>query len=242
MKPGITADAFFKGKLSVHQSQEGYRFSIDAVLLADFCSPKAGEKILDIGTGCGIIPLLLAWNHPEIFMVAVEVQEGLAELARFNVSQNKMEGRIKVVQKDIKDFKLGASKKPFDGIVVNPPYRKNFSGRVNPNQEKALARHEILLTLESLLNRARALLRTGGWFAIIYPAERMAELFEAMRRVNIEPKRLRPVYSNLDLQARLILAGGVKAGRTGLMVEPPLAIYDADGSYTKEVQAMMSVG
>ncbi len=241
MGSGYTADSFFNGKLQIRQMQDGYRFSIDAVLLANFCQVRSEDRILDIGTGCGIIPLLLARQHPGISLVGVEVQPELAELALFNVRQNKMEGRIAIVHQDIKDFRPRAAPQDvFDGIVSNPPYRRASSGRVNPNHQKALARHEILLTLDGLLKKVRALLKTAGWFALIYPAERVAELFEAMRRVNIEPKRLRPVYSTVESPARLVLVGGVKAGRPGLIVEPPLVIYGVDGRYTGEVAAMMS--
>ncbi len=239
MKPGCTADSFFNGRLRICQMQDGYRFSIDAVLLADFCRPRPQDRILDIGAGCGIISLLLAWRHPGIRLVGVEAQAELAELAVFNVRQNRMEDRIAIANKDIKDFRPSGGEGLFDGIVSNPPYRRAFSGRINPDRQKALARHEILLTLDSLLDRVRALLKTAGWFALVYPAERAAELLESMRRVNIEPKRLRPVYSTMESPARLVLVGGVKAGRPGLNIEPPLVIYGNDGRYTGELAAMM---
>ncbi len=240
MDNGYTEDSFFNGRLLIRQLANGYRFSIDAVLLAEFCKPRPNERILDIGTGCGIIPLLLAWKHAGISLVGVEIQSGLAELADYNVRQNGMEERIEIFHEDIQVFKPSRPEELFDGIVSNPPYRRPLSGRINPNPQKALARHEILITLDKLLGKVRALLRTAGWFSLIYPAERMAELFGAMRRVNIEPKCLRPVYSTMGAPARLVLVGGVKAGRPGLKVEQPLVIYNPDGGYTDEVAAMMS--
>jgi tRNA1Val (adenine37-N6)-methyltransferase len=234
-----TTDTFFDGALSVMQSRAGYRFSIDAILLASALQPKAGQTVVDLGTGCGIIPLILSFRHPDIRLYGVEMQSDLVELARANVAQNRMTDRIHVVPADVRQLKAGHVDGPVDFVVCNPPYHRAQSGRLNPNLQRAIARHEIHLNLEQLLLSVRRVLRTGGRFATIYPAERIVDLFSAMRGAGIEPKQMRAIHSRCPEGAKLILAQGVMRGNPGLTVDPPLVIYTADGNYTNEVQQMM---
>jgi tRNA1Val (adenine37-N6)-methyltransferase len=237
--PQNTTDTFFDGALSVVQSRTGYRFSIDAVLLASALEPKAGQTVVDLGTGCGIIPLILAYRHPDIRLYGVEIQTDLAELACTNAAQNRMTDRIHIVPADIRQLKAGQVDGPVDLVVCNPPFHRAQSGRLNPNPQRAIARHEIHLNLEQLLSSVRRILRTGGRFATIYPAERMVDLFSTMRGAGIEPKQMRAIHSRRPEGAKLILAQGVMRGNPGMSVDPPLVIYTADGTYTGEVQQMM---
>ncbi|UCD77002.1 MAG: tRNA1(Val) (adenine(37)-N6)-methyltransferase [Desulfobacterales bacterium] len=233
-----TTDTFFDGKIQVMQSRAGYRFSIDAVLLAFHAGPRSGDKILDLGTGCGIISMIMAVRAPDIRIFAIEVQPELAGLAKANVNQNQLEDRIEVMLTDMKLLKPEMTDGPADLIVCNPPYRKPGSGRINPAQQRAVARHEIKVTLNDILETARRMLRTAGRFVTIYTAERATDVLLRMRSERIEPKFMRMIHSSQKADAKLVLIEGVKDGRAGLIVAPPLIIYDDNGAYTKEVKAM----
>ena len=156
----FTTDPFFNGQIQVKQRRGGYRFSIDAVVLANHAVSRPGEKVLDLGTGCGIIPLILAYRNPDIRVYGIEIQEELAQLAASNVSANHMQNRITVLCRDMRDLKPHMIGGPVDVIVCNPPYRKPNSGRLNPDAQRAVARHEIKVNLINVLQAARRMLRT----------------------------------------------------------------------------------
>jgi len=235
----LTTDSFFNGKIRVMQSRSGYRFSIDAVLLANTAQPREDDTVLDLGTGCGIIPLILAHYHPKIRIFGTEIQKGLADIALLNVDANHMAGRITIFQEDMKNLKPSMTGGPADMVISNPPYRKPGSGRVNPDQERAIARHEIRATLSDLVQTARRMLRISGHFVTIYPADRMTDLLTQMRNADIEPKSLRTVHSGKHTEAKLILAEGIRGARPGgIKIAPPLIIYGENGDYTDEVSEM----
>lgn len=235
----FTTDTFFDGRLRVAQHQRGYRFSIDAVLLADFARPHPGDTVLDLGTGCGIIPMILAYRHPRIRIKGVEIQPELAELATANIDANGMAGRVEVVRGDIREIAVDPVCGPVDIVVSNPPYRRPCSGKINPDRQRALARHEIVITLPELLQAAGRLLKNGGRFVTVYPAERMAELVRRMHQEGIEPKRVRTIHSDRVSDAKLILVEGRKHGRPGVIVQAPLILYDDSGAYGPEVKKMI---
>jgi tRNA1Val (adenine37-N6)-methyltransferase len=231
-------DAFFDGKLCIKQGASGYRFSLDAVLLAGYAGPLADERLLDLGTGCGIIPLILAFRYPNIVAFGIEIQQDLAALAIFNVAANHMQNRITVLQEDMCDLKPEMIGGSVDVIVCNPPYRKPNSGRLNPDVQRAIARHELKVSLADVLQTGRRMLRTAGRFIIIYTAERFVELLSQMRLEGIEPKFMRSIHSQPDTEAKLVLVEGIKGARPGTRLGPPLIIYDANGDYSREVQEM----
>jgi len=233
-----TTDTFFNGQIQVKQDPSGYRFSIDAVLLAYHADPRPGEKILDLGTGCGIIPLIIGYRNPESSIHAVEVQPALAELAALNVRDNQMQDRILIRCQDMKTLKPDDIGGPVDLVVCNPPYRRPNSGRINPVPQKALARHEIEATLIDVVRAAHRMLRTAGRFVTIYAAERLSDLISQMRCDHIEPKLMRIIHSAWNTEAKLVLVAGIKGGRPGLKIEPPLIIYDEHGKYSAEVNLM----
>jgi tRNA1Val (adenine37-N6)-methyltransferase len=233
-------DSFFDGKLHIKQAASGYRFSLDAVLLAWHARPRAGERVLDLGTGCGIIPLILAYRHPGITAFGIEIQEDLAELAISNVTANHMQNRITVLRQDMRDLKPDMIGGPVDLVVCNPPYRKPNSGRLNPNAQRAIARHELKVSLADVLQTVRRLLRTAGRFVTIYTAERTVELLCQMRTEGIEPKFMRSIHSQLDTEAKLILVEGAKGARSGTRLGSPLIIYDTNAEYSKEVEGMLT--
>lgn len=234
----LTYDSFFKGRLKVMQQQKGYRFSIDAVLLAHHAGLYPGKTVLDLGTGCGIIPMILGFRNPDLSIFGIEIQEELADIATANVKANNMKDRIRILHQDMKTLKHKDVSGPVDMVVSNPPYRKLNSGRMNPDSQRAVARHEIKACLADVVQTAEKLLDISGIFVTIYPVERLAELLSLMHDKNLEPKYLRMVYSGWDTQAKLILAQGAKRGKPGLKIGPPLVIYESDGSYTEEVKTM----
>ncbi len=236
-----TADTFFDGRLVVHQNRQGYRFSIDALLLAHAVTFRQGDqRVVDFGTGAGILPLLLAYRHADISICGVEIQPSLARMASENAHVNHLADRIQIIEADLQTINPQLLGYSADVIVSNPPYRKVTSGRINPNSERALARHEIALTLEGLVRAVRRVLRTGGYFWTIYPAQRLPELINGMQRFNIEPKFMRMVHSRDDSDAKMVLMAGVKAAAAGLVAGPPLVIYQERGRYSDEVQRMLA--
>ncbi|BBO81679.1 tRNA1(Val) (adenine(37)-N6)-methyltransferase [Desulfosarcina ovata] len=237
MEP-VTRDSFFDGRIVLHQPKHGYRFSIDAVILAHLSLPKAGEKVLDLGAGCGVIPIMLAHRHAAIHLTAVEIQSALAGFARQNVTLNQMADRIRIVEKDMAKLSQGDVDGPVDLVVSNPPYRKRDSGRINSNGQRAMARHELTIDLPTLLHTARRLLRKMGRLAVIYPAVRSVDLLSAMRTEGIEPKRLTMVHARAASAAQLVVVAGVNGGRPGLEVTRPLQVYNDNGTYTPVVDAM----
>ncbi len=236
----LTSDTFFAGAVRLKQQRKGYRFSIDAVLLAAHAQLRKGEKVLDLGSGCGIIPLLLAFRHPDITVYGVEIQPELAEIARNNIRENKMEDRVHIFQADMKKPDLQKISGPADLVISNPPYRKISSGRLNPRSQQAIARHEIMAGLADVTGAARRILQISGRFLIIYPAERMAELLSQMQAADLEPKWLRPVYSRRHSEAKLLIAEGIRGGKPGMKIRSPLLIYEKDGSYTPEVKQIFA--
>ncbi len=236
----MTIDTFFNGKVEVCQTREGYRFSIDAVLLAAAVHPKPGEVVMDMGTGCGVVPILLAYRNPQVRFLGIELQETLAKLAARNVAANQMQDRVEIRHQDLRSLSPKEIEDPVDWIVSNPPYRPANSGRMNPNQERAVARHEIQLRLNELMSVCPRFLKTGGRFAIIYPADRMVDLLSEMRSVGIEPKWLQGVHSRQNEPAKLVLVKGMMRGRPGIKMAPPLVIYEQDDQYTSVVNEMMA--
>jgi tRNA1Val (adenine37-N6)-methyltransferase len=239
MKPP-TRDYFFNGNIVLNQPNSGYRFSIDAVILSHLARPLTGEIVLDLGTGCGVIPIMMAFRHPDIQLIGVEIQPQLAGFARQNVADNRMSGRIRIIDKDIRRLSPADIGGPVDLVVSNPPYRKLDSGRINADNQRAVARHELKVDLETLLVTTRRMLRKCGRLSIIYPSVRTVDLLVAMRAVGLEPKTLTMIHSNAESPARLVVIEGLNGGRPGLEVAAPLCVYNEDRSYTRDVEAMFS--
>ncbi len=235
----FTVDSLLNGSIRVRQSQAGYRFSLDAVLLAFYASRRPGNVVLDLGTGCGIIPLILSHRDPARFIHGVEIQKPLAELAILNVNENGMGSRIAILSMDMRAMNPVMTGGPVDLVVGNPPFGKRQSGRINPNRERAEAMHEIRITLRAVIETAHRMLSRNGRFMAIYPAERLTGLLTHMRSTGVEPKRLRMIHSRPDREARRVLVEGVKGGRRGVKIAPPLITHREDGAYTDDVEAML---
>ena len=222
--------------LVIEQTEKGYRYSIEPFLLADFVTLAEGCTILDVGTGCGIIPLLLATREEINEIVAIEIQKNLHDLAIKNIVKNKMSNRIRLVHGDFVSYKSNKKVDLFDMVISNPPYRKLNSGRINPQQEKAIARHELSITLESLIAKANKFLNKGGIFALVYPPIRLNKVIEQLNIHRLFPSRLRFIHSSQETEACVFLVEAVKEYQGDLIIEPPLFIYNQDGSYSKEMK------
>ena len=235
-----TADRILNGSLRIFQKKRGYRFSLDSILLAHFIFLKPKTSNVDLGCGSGIIMLILARRFPYTTWTGVEIQEGLAALAKKNVQLAGLESRIKVLCDDARAIKKIMPANSFDSIIFNPPYRKLNSGRINPQLEKAIARHEIQGSLKDFLQAAKYLLKPGGRVFTVYPAKRLVELISLCRSCAIEPKRLKLVFSGYFSEAEFVLVEGRAQSREELKIEQPLYVYDQDKKYTREMSAIVS--
>ncbi len=235
---GFSTDDLFNGRIRVRQALDGYRFSIDAVLLANLAEPLPGHAVLDLGTGCGIIPLIMAYRQPASRLYGIEIQADLADLAMDNVAANGMADRIAIRTGDMASLKQDDLPEAIDMVVCNPPYQKAGAGRVNPNAQRAVARHEIRITIADVLKAARRVLRVSGRFVMIYPVERLNEVLAAMHDLDLEPKNLTSVHSYRHSNASRMVVEGVRGGRPGIGIRPPLVLYERPGKYGKAIAAM----
>ncbi|MCF8029087.1 MAG: tRNA1(Val) (adenine(37)-N6)-methyltransferase [Desulfobacteraceae bacterium] len=236
-----THDTFFRGRISLKQPPDGYRFSVDAVILGNLARVKPRHRILDLGTGCGVIPLILCYRHPEAGPVfGAEIQPELAELAAVNTRENRMGDRITILERDVKSMTPADTGGRVDAVVCNPPHFAPNSGRINPDAQKAVARHEISITLSELTAAAGRMLAPGGRMIVIYPSERLVDLLDAMRQAQIEPKALRMIHPGPNTQAQRVLVNAALGKNPGVKIEPPLYIRRDANSYTDELEAMFA--
>ncbi len=229
--------------IKLFQAKKGYRFSVDALLLEDFISAKRLDKAIELGSGSGIVSILLAKRLKNTKILAVEIQKSLAERAKRNVRLNKLDDKIEILIKDIKNLKKIFPASTFDFVFSNPPFRKTKSGLLSINKERAVARHEIKITLPALVNTASYLLENTGKFYLIYHPFRLVELFELLRKARLEPKRIRFVHSRrvesptrMGEEAKMVLIEAVKGSGSGLKIEPPFYIYKKGSEYTDEMK------
>ncbi len=237
-RQGETLDGIFQGRLKIIQPKKGYRFSIDAVLLAGLTRVRPQDRVVDLGTGCGVIPLLLAFKQSVAHITGIEIQESLVSIAKRNVLINGFEHLIRIIQVDLRRLEAAMLDGPVDLVTSNPPYGKLRSGRLNPNSEKAIARHELLANLGDVVRAAAQLLPQKGRLALIYPARRLSNLLKEVSLAGFAPKYLTLIHSTLDSEARLVHLESIKGGGEELRVGKPFAIYRSDGNYTDEMNAI----
>lgn len=238
-EPAVTHDALFAGRLTCLQHRDGYRFAVDAVLLAHFAAPRPGERVLELCAGNGVVSLVMAYRQPRIAITALELQSQLVGLMRSNIALNHYEERITVVEGDCRSLAGHVPIGTFDRVVMNPPYRKRESGRQNPDDEAARARHELTLTLDEAVAAMAFALKNKGRGVVVYPAERLATLITALKGQRLEPKRLQSIHSYPGEVGRLVLVEVVKNGGEELTVLPPFFVYQAaGGAYTQEMAAL----
>ena len=220
----------------ISQNPDGYRYSVEPFLLAHWVRPAEGSRILDIGTGCGVIPLLLMSRQPNLEITAVEIQNSLYQKALDNVKSNGWADRIRILERDFRSMTGEWEPETFDWILSNPPYRKVNSGKLNPCREKAIARHELSLTLETLVATSAPLLKPGGKIALAYPYHRLDEVMGQLRGVQLHPTRFVRVFGHEQVAPKICLIEAVKGETPQAALEETLTIYHTDGSYTKTMQ------
>lgn len=217
------------------QNPEKFCFGMDAVLLTGFASAKKGEKILDLGTGTGIIPILMEAKSEAAHLTGLEIQEESADMARRSVILNHLEDKIDIVTGDIKEADTLFASASFDVITCNPPYMIGNHGLVNPEGPKAIARHEILCTLEDVIKNTAKLLKPRGRFYMVHRPFRLAEIMTIMSKYKLEPKRMRLVYPYIDKEPNMVLIEAVRGGNSRMQVEKPLIVYERPGVYMPEI-------
>ncbi|MDD3364602.1 MAG: tRNA1(Val) (adenine(37)-N6)-methyltransferase [Syntrophomonas sp.] len=231
-----TMDDLILGNMKIIQGAHGYRFSLDAVLLAHFPEITGVRRVFDLGTGSGVIPLLLAVRNPDLQISGVEIQPAMVDRARRSVSLNGLAHRIEIIQEDIKELKKSLPGGCAELVLSNPPFWRQGEGHISINSEEAIARHELNLNLEKLVQQGVYLLCQGGKLAIIQRAERLAEAMEIFRHHKLSIKRLRMVHSFVDRNAGLVLLEGQKNRPGSLTILPPLVIYEKPGEYSDEIK------
>lgn len=228
-------DLEFKG-LKIIQNKNGFCFGIDSVLLSDYAKDiKKGSKIVDLGTGTGIISILLSAKVQDSNLVGVEIQKEVAEMAKRSVLLNKLDSRIKIINNDIKEIDKILDNWTFDAVVTNPPYKKQGTGLQNGNEKQLISRHEIECTLEDIVSTSFKLLKNNGALYMVHRPERLVDICSILRKYKMEIKNIRFVYPKQDKEPNLILLKAVKNAKEFLKVEKPLIVYNEDGTYTNEI-------
>lgn len=240
LKDGERIDTLKVSGYKVIQEEKRFCFGIDAVLLADFAKVRNGNKVCDLGTGTGIIPILLAAKNPSLKIDALEIQNESCDMAKRSVLLNELEDRINIVEGDIKTASVYFEKNTYDAVTSNPPYMIAEHGEGNGNDEKTIARHEVLCTLDDVVRSASELLKSQGHFYMIHKPFRLAEIISVMMKYKLEPKRMRLCYPYVDKEPTMVLIEGVKCAKSRITVEPPLIVYEKTGGYTQEIQEIYS--
>lgn len=236
LKESERLDELQRNGYQIIQSPEKFCFGMDAVLLSGFAQVKPGGAVLDLGTGTGIIPILLEAKTPAEHLTGLEIQEESADMARRSVELNGLSGKINIVTGDIREADQIFKSASFDVITSNPPYMIDAHGLQNPQEPKAIARHEVCCTLEDVVRIAAKLLKPGGHFFMVHRPFRLAEIITVMTAYKLEPKRLRLVYPFVDKEPNMLLIEGVRGGRPRMTVEKPLIIFEKPGKYTAEIR------
>lgn len=222
------------------QNAEIFCFGIDAVLLSTFSSVNQGDKVLDLGTGNGVIPILMEAKTKGSHFTGLEIQEINVDMATRSVAYNGLQEKVNIVQGDIKEASRIFGGASFDVVTCNPPYMNENHGLVNPESHKAIARHEILCTLEDVIREASKVLKCKGKFFMVHRPQRMVEIFNKLTKFNLEPKRIRMIYPYVDKEANLVLIEAVKGANSFMKVDKPLIVYEKPGVYTEEVFKLYS--
>lgn len=235
LRPGERLDDLHRNNYKIIQNTNKFCFGMDAVLLSGFSKVLHGEKVLDMGTGTGIIPILMEAKTPGRHFTGLEIQEESADMAKRSVILNKLEDKIDIVCGDIKEASKLFGTASFDVVTSNPPYMNHSHGLVNPNSAKAIARHEILCTLEDVVRETAGVLKPNGRFYMVHRPFRLADIINICCLYKLEPKRMRLVYPYIDKEPNMVLLEFVKGGGRNLLVEAPLIVYKKPGTYTKEI-------
>ena len=231
-------DDLQRNGLKIIQKTDGFCFGMDAVLLSGFAHVKRGEKVLDMGTGTGIIPLLLSAKTQGEHFKALEIQKEIAEMAARSVAMNHLEEKIEIVNGDIKEASRIFGGASFDVVTTNPPYMNDAHGLKNPTEVKAISRHEVLCTLEDVVREGAKVLKSGGRMYMVHRPHRLIEIISTMKQYKMEPKRMCMVHPFKDKEANMVLIEAVKGGGSWLKMEAPIIVYKEPGVYTDEIYSI----
>lgn len=234
--PNERVDDLQRSGRRIIQDPQRFCFGMDAVLLSGFAAAEKGERVADLGTGTGIIPILMEAKTEGSHFTGLEIQPESADMARRSVALNHCEEKISIVTGDLKEASKILGCGCFDVVTSNPPYMTASHGLVNPDQAKAIARHEILCSLEDVVREASRMLRTGGRFYMVHRPFRLVEIFRVMTQYKLEPKRMQMIYPFRDREPNMVLIEGVRGGGPMLKTEKPLIIYESPGVYTQEIR------
>lgn len=236
LKANERIDDLQRNGYRIIQNPEKFCFGMDAVLLTGFAHAGQGDRLLDLGTGTGIIPILMQAKYQPAHLTGLEIQEESADMARRSVALNGLSDTIDIVTGDIREAGSQMKSASFDCITCNPPYMIDRHGLTNPEAPKAIARHEILCTLEDVVNAAARLLKPGGHFFMVHRPFRLAEIMTRLSQSGLEPKRMRLVYPYVDKEPNMVLLEAVRGGKPRMTVEKPLIIFESAGVYTEEIR------
>lgn len=235
LNPDEKLDDLQRNGYKIIQNTRKFCFGMDAVLLSGYAKVKPGGKVLDLGTGTGIIPILLEAKTKGRHFTGLEIQEESASMARRSVAYNSLEEKIDIITGDIKGAGTIFPSASFDVVTTNPPYMTGSHGLLNKSETKAIARHEILCTLEDVIREGAKVLKPGGHFFMVHRPFRLAEIMSTLMKYRLEPKRMRFVYPYVDREPNMVLLEAVKGGNSRITVEKPLIVYQSPGVYTAEI-------
>jgi len=221
--------------LKIIQNKTWFCFGMDAVLLTNYCDVKNNSKVVDLGTGTGIIPILLSGKRNISKAIGVEIQSEVAEMAKRSVELNNLQDKIEILNIDLNDADKHLESNSFDAVISNPPYKLNNSGIINPSDQKAISRHEIKCNLEDVIRTASFLLKQYGRFYMVHRPDRLADIICLLRKYKLEPKQIRFVHPKLGEKPNMVLIRASKYGKPELKFDPPLYIYNQEGKYTDDV-------
>ena len=233
--PNERIDELQRNGYRIIQNEKKFCFGMDAVLLSGFARAGKGERVLDLGTGTGIIPILMEAKTEGESFTGLEIQKEMAEMAARSVKLNGLEEKVSIIQGDLKEASKRFGKASFDVVTCNPPYMNQNHGLKNPDEPKAIARHELLCSFEDVAREAAALLKSGGRFYLVHRPHRLTEIFETLRAHKLEPKRMKFVHPFVDAEANMVLIEAFRGGRPQMRVEAPVIVYEKPGVYTNEI-------
>lgn len=228
-------DLEYKG-LKIIQDKEGFCFGIDSILLSDFAKEiKENSKVLDLGTGTGIIATLLCKKTKLEQIIGIEIQKEVADMAKQSIKLNNLEDKFQIINTDIKNIQKILQPNTFDAIVTNPPYKKQETGLTNKNTKMLISRHETTATLEDFIQTSKQMLKDKASLYMVHRPDRLVDIIELLRKNKLEPKRIKFVYPSVEKEPNLILIKATKGGKTFLKIDKPLYVYKQDGTYTDEI-------
>ncbi len=235
LKENERIDDLQRNHYRIIQNPKRFCFGMDAVLLSGFARAKEGDRVLDLGTGTGIIPILMEAKTKAAHLTGLEIQEESADMARRSVALNQLEKKIEIVIGDIKEAVSLFGAASFDVVTCNPPYMTEHHGLTNLEEPKAIARHELLCTLEDVISQAAGLLKPGGCFFLVHRPFRLVDIMVLMRKYRLEPKRMRMVHPFADKEPNMVLIEASRGGRPRMTVEKPLIVYRKPNQYSDEI-------